>query len=112
GRQAHEVNERRKSQRQIAFVGKNKIGEGEVLSGAGGRVDADVHGSSLSDLSRRANCSPQSKPWPWRRQRCLRPLAGAAPANGGRSLARRASIKKGKHGAPLAVSGRDNGARP
>jgi hypothetical protein len=55
GCQAHQVNERRKSQRQIAFVGKQKIGEGEMLAGAGGRVDADIHGSSVADLSRRAN---------------------------------------------------------
>jgi len=26
----------------------------------------------------------RSDPWPWRRQRSIKPLAGAAPANGGR----------------------------
>src|ERR1035437_9577750 len=89
GCQAHEVNERRKSQRQIAFVGKKKIGEGEVLSAGGGRVDADIHGSSLAALP-----PPPTRPPP-------------------PPLARLASIKTRWHGPrPPTAGGLNTGCRP
>src|ERR1700693_4425061 len=60
--QADQVDEERKSERQIDLVHEKKVGEGESLAGAARRVDTDVHRSSLSDTSLWANRPAQSKP--------------------------------------------------